>query len=139
MGIPATPPVSQTPAAGDQANAVVAGSFVGTGTSPSFMPWGTFNLAIYGNGGPNGAWNASVRLERSFDGGTTWIVAGDSSGPNGQAIYNTINIDVSRLAGEPERGVVYRLNCTVFTSGPVNYRLSQTGGAALTWMSRGSP
>ena len=139
MGIP-SPNVSQAPtAAGDQANAVVAGNFTATGTSALFMPWGTFNLAIYGSGGPNGNWVGSVQLERSFDGGTTWIVAGDASGANGQAIYNTANIDVSRLAGEPERCVLYRLRCTAYTSGTINYRLSQTGGAALTWTPSGSP
>lgn len=152
-GLPAA--VSQTPAAGDQANAVISGTFTsnaacGSGTTAAppaatagcstwFMPYGTFNLVIGGTSGPNGSWNATIELDRSFDGGTTWFVAGDPSGANGQAIYNTANIDVSRLAGEPERGVLYRLRCTAYTSGTIVYRLSETGGGPQTWTPNGSP
>ena len=32
--------------------------------------------------------------------------------------------------GEPERGVLYRLNCTAYTSGNIYYRISASGGAA---------
>jgi hypothetical protein len=138
MGIPNVN-VSQAPPTGDQANAVVSGSFTGTGTSALFMPWGTFNLAIYGSGGPNGNWHATVQLERSFDGGTTWIVCQDGSTASGQAIYSTQNTDVSRVGGESERCVLYRLDCTAYTSGTVNYRMSQTGGAPITWTPNGAP
>lgn len=123
--------VSQAPPSGDQANAVVAGAFAKAGVSPTFLPWGPFNLCLYGNAGPNGNWNATVRLERTFDGGTTWVVCG-IGGAGMQAVWNTPNQDVSVIVGEPEKGVGYRLNCTAFTSGPVNYRLSATGGAALS-------
>ena len=129
MGIAAS--VSQTPAALDQANAVVSGVFTATGQSGSFSVWGPFNVVIYGSGGPNGSWNATVRLERSFDGGTTWVVCG-IGGTGTQAIWNTPNSDVSVVAGEPERGMLYRLNCTSYTSGTINYRLSTSGGAALS-------
>lgn len=124
--------VSQTPPAGDQANAVMSGTFTTTGQSASFTAWGDFNILIYGSGGPNGNWNATVRLERSFDGGTTWLVAG-IGGAGQQAIYNTPNQDVSVVAFEAERGVLYRLNCTAYTSGTINYRLSTTGGSATSW------
>lgn len=130
MGIP-NPNVSQTPPARDQANAVVSGQFTGTGTSGYFLVWGPFNVLVYGSGGPNGNWNATVRLERCFDGGTTWVVCG-IGGAGQQAVWSTPNQDVSVVAGEPERGVLYRLNCTVYTSGTINYRLSTSGGAALS-------
>ena len=147
-GIPAA--VSQKPAAGDQANAVVSGTLTSTaacsstgaataGCSAWFMPYGTWNLTIGGSSGPNGSWNATVELDRSFDGGTTWYVVGDPSGANNQAIYSTPNIDVSRLVGEPELGVLYRLRCTTYASGTINYRLSETGGAGTTWTPSGSP
>lgn len=138
MGIRPTT-VSQTPGSSDAADAVVSGAFTATGVSAVFLPWGTFNLLIYGSGGPNGAWAGTVQLERSFDGGTTWIICGDASGANGQAVYNTNNVDVSRLVGEPEQGVAYRLHCTAYTSGTINYRLSQSAGAQLNWMPHGSP
>lgn len=152
-GIPAA--VSQTPPASDQANAVVSGTITaatacasGTTVAPPaatagcstwFSPYGTWNLVIGGASGPNGSWNATVELDRSFDGGTTWYAVGDPGGPNGQAIYSTNNIDVSRLVGEPEKGVLYRLRCTTWTSGTINYRMSQTGGGATTWTPNGSP
>ena len=117
--------VSQTPPAGDMANAVVTGSFTATGQSTSFLAYGRFNILLYGNSGPNGAWTGTVRLERSFDGGTTWIVAG-VGGAGQQASWNT-GADVSVVADEPEMGVLYRLNCTAHAAGTINYRLSTTG------------
>jgi hypothetical protein len=128
MGI--APTVSQTPVSHDQANAVVSGAFAATGQSASFLFWGPFNILLYGNTGPNGAWTGTVRLERTFDGGTTWIVCG-IGGDGTQAIWAT-GTDVSVVAGEPEKGVAYRLNCTALAAGPINYRLSGTGQAALT-------
>lgn len=130
MGIPAS--VTQTPPAHDQATAVVSGSFTATGQSGSFMPYGPFNVTIGGSGGPNGNWTASVQLERSFDGGTTWYVR-SVDGTGTQAVYGTTpNKDVSITVGEPERGVLYRLDCTAYTSGTINYRMSATGQANMS-------
>src|SRR5437016_2675780 len=113
MGIPTA--ASQAPPSGDQANAVLTGSFAATGQSNSFLCWGPFNLVLYGSGGPNGNWNATVRLERSFDGGTTWIVCGIGGGGQ-QATWTSAGTgaDVSVIVGEPEKGVIYRLNCTAW-------------------------
>jgi hypothetical protein len=126
-GIPAN--VSQKPPAEDQANAVVAGSFTATGHSASFLVTGWFNVSVYGSSGPNGSWSGTVQLERSFDGGTTWIVAG--VGRSGtQNVWSTANTDASITAFEPEKGMLYRLDCTTYTSGTINYRLSTTGTGA---------
>jgi hypothetical protein len=108
--------------ANDQANACVSGSFAATGNSGIFAVQGYFNGILYGNNGPNGAWTGSVQLERSFDGGTTWIVAGVGGG-GGQAVFTT-GMDVSFVGYEPERGVLYRFHCTSLVSGHVNYRFS---------------
>src|SRR5215467_12467220 len=75
-GIPATPPTSLTPPAGDQANAVATGQITGVGQTTPVMMYGSFNVVFGGLSGPNGSWSGTVRLERSFDGGTTWFVAG---------------------------------------------------------------
>lgn len=122
-GIPAT--TSQAPGAGDKATDVITGTFSGTGQSASFLNWGYFNLIVYGSSGPNGSWTATIRLERSFDGGTTWVVAGVGGGGS-QAVYSTPNQDVSVTVYDPEGGVLYRLNCTAYTSGTISYRLSTT-------------
>ena len=71
--------------------------------------------------------------ERSFDGGTTWIVAG-IGGSGLQAVYSTPNTDVSVRAFEPEVGVIYRLDCTAYTSGTIKYRMSTTGGGPGIWV-----
>ena len=70
---------------------------------------------------------ATVQLERSFDGGSTWIVC--NAGSLGALAQWTAG-PVSLTFGEPEKNVLYRFNCTAYTSGTINYRISQTGGAA---------
>ena len=130
MGI-APADISQDPPSGDQANAVVSGSFTAADQqSAAFLVWGPFNILLYGDSGPNGAWVATVRLERTFDGGTTWIVCG-IGGDGTQAVWVGAGADISVIAAEPEKGVAYRLNCTAHTS-DVNYRMSTTGQAALS-------
>ncbi len=64
--------------------------------------------------------SGTINLEKSFDGGSTWIV---------QAVLGAAT--VTEYLNEPERGVLYRLNCTVY-SAPVQFRLSQTGAAAMS-------
>lgn len=75
-------------------------------------------------------YSGSVQLERSFDGGSTWIVCG-VGGQGAQAVFSA-GTPISVVAGEPERGVLYRLNCTAYTSGTINYRMSATGAAAMS-------
>lgn len=134
--------VSQTPPTGDRANAVVAGTFTAAAAgvqpvanpaaiSPLFAFWGPFNLLLYGSAGPNGPWNGTVQLERSLDGGINFVVCG-IGGAGQQAVWNTANQDVSVIVAEPELGVCYRLRCTAFVLGPINYRLSGNGGAAMS-------
>jgi hypothetical protein len=132
VGIPFNSTVSGIPPAGDQADVVISGTFVATGVSPEWIFYGAFNIVIYGNGGPDGAWDGSVQIERSFDGGTTWIVAG-VGGAGAQAVYATATgADVSIVCMEPERGVAYRLHCTAYVSGTINYRMSATGIASTS-------
>jgi hypothetical protein len=75
---------------------------------------GKFNLAIWG------VFVGTVVLEKSFDGGATFI----------QCINRQTQTAVSFTApaamsfDEPEPGVLYQLRCSAFTSGTVNGRLS---------------
>lgn len=138
---------SQAPPANDEANAVISGTITAatacntgtsqgtatTGCSSWFMPGpSTFNVVFGGASGPNGSYSATLEIDRSFDGGTTWYVAGVGGGGQ-QAIYSTANQDVSVTVQDPERGVLYRLRCTSYSSGTISYRLSTTAGATPTF------
>lgn len=100
--------------------APVTGSFTATGQSSSFRPvlrsanggGGAFNISLWGT------FSGSVTVQRSFDGGTTWVDKTPSS------IY-TLTAPASFTDEEPEVGVIYRLNCTSYVSGTINYRISQ--------------
>lgn len=70
----------------------------------------------------------TVQLERSFDGGSTWLVA--NVGGSGVLAQWPTGTPVAVTFGEPEKQVLYRLNTIAYTSGTINYRISETGGAA---------
>jgi hypothetical protein len=101
----------------DRARARLTGTFSSTSQSASIVLAGPFNMALGGSG-----WVASISLERSFDGGTTWRNVTQN---NGAANAFTAPLDWT-VPGDAslEPDVLYRLNCT-FTSGSIPYRLSQ--------------
>jgi hypothetical protein len=70
----------------------------------------------------------TIQLERSFDGGHTWIPCYIWQG--GSQLKWTAAMSTELM--EPEKGVLYRLNCIAFTSGTINYRISTTGQAGTT-------
>lgn len=70
----------------------------------------------------------TVQIERSFDGGATWIVGNTTI--DGTLAQYSAGTPVNITFGEPEKNVLWRANCTAYTSGLINYRFSQTGGAA---------
>lgn len=94
---------------------VVSGTFTGTGASGSFLAnpraevhrTAQFNISLSGFG------TATVQLQRSFDGGTTWFTV------------KSYTADVSEVGDEPEASVLYRLNCSAYTAGTITYRLSR--------------
>lgn len=78
----------------------------------------------------------TVEVQRTFDGGVTWVTAGIGGGgqPASYAFgASGITNNVSFVAAEPELGVGYRLLCTSLTSGRLDYRLSISGLAAMAW------
>lgn len=100
------------------------GATPATGISPVFTPnidarssrAGFFNVSVYGT-----FTTATVVLERSFDGGTTWLPVYDDAG-------NAISFTAagSKRVRELEAGVYYRLRCSVFTTVTSLYgRISQ--------------
>lgn len=75
----------------------------------------------------------SVQLERSFDGGATWILC-NIGGSGALAQWNPAT-PISLSFGEPENMVLYRLNLTAVTPSAgvaLKYRISETGQAART-------
>lgn len=96
------------------AQTVVSGTFTGTanGTSAQFL--GQFNVSMWGT------YSATVILERSFDGGTTFLpLPTDTIGT-----ANAYTAPTTLVVNEPEPGAIYRLRCSVYASGTVNYRLA---------------
>ena len=87
--------------------ALLTGSFTGTGQSGPVALHGPFNMSISGMG------VATINLERSFDAGATWKVV------------ETHTTDAEKTGDEPEADVLYRFNCTAYTSGTIAFRLSQ--------------
>lgn len=102
----------------DQAQTVLSGVFAGTGTSTAAPFIGRFNFTIWGT------FSATINLQKSFDGGATWLIARDV---NGNAM--TLTAGDTRVIEEVEPGVVYSVNCSAFTSGSPSYRVS-AGAAA---------
>jgi hypothetical protein len=118
LGIPLSPPPSQTPAKGDQANAVITGALVATGEDAQEITlYGVFNFAVWGT------FVGTIQVEKTYDAGTTWIPV--YSPFTGGALALTAPGSVS--IGEGERGVSYRAHCTQYVSGTLNYRFSATG------------
>jgi hypothetical protein len=100
--------------------AIVTGSFGATGQSASFQPRilskriAQFNVSVWGT------FVGTVQLERTFDSGTNWLPI--TSGGSASFKYTA---PASEQQTEPEQTAQYRLNCTAYTSGTINYRLSQ--------------
>lgn len=101
---------------GDSGVDAVTGAFTATGQSGNFPPKAgrPFNVSV------RGTFVGTVQLERSFD-GTNWFVASRDSAGTAAAYTAPFSVVVE----EPEAGVIYRLNCTAYTSGTITYRMSQ--------------
>lgn len=98
----------------DLALAVGEGTFTAVGNSPAVQAQGGINVTL------TGTFVATLRVARSFDGGTTWAPLSDQ---DGYAIRSYTG-PASFWIWENEAGVLYRLECTAYTSGTVAYRLS---------------
>ena len=109
--------VTGLPGAGYPASTLtpVTGTFAATGQSASVAPvtGRAFNVSLWGT------FSATIRLERSFD-GSNWLPLT----ANG-TVLESFTGACSDQWQEDEVGVQYRLNCTAYTSGTVNYRISQ--------------
>lgn len=108
---------------------------VTTGGAPSLYTFARTGNAVAASGadaaasftGQGVTFTGSIQIERSFDGGATYLLC--NIGGGGQLAVYTAGTPISLTFGEPEKQVLYRLNCTVLSAGNINYRISQTGGA----------
>ena len=142
-GIPAGATVASTPATNPGLNdGAVQLSNLATTPGAQGQPV-AFSFALTANAisagtdaaatftGASIVWTGSVQLERSFNGGQDWVVC--NVGGSGTMAQYSAGTPVSATLGEPEAGMIYRLNCTALTPAAgvaVNYRLSTTGAAA---------
>jgi hypothetical protein len=109
-------------ASSDRAVGRLTGTFAAAGQSPGIEVAGVANLALWGN---LTATSLVIKLQKSYDFGTTWIdVARDTSGTLLQ--FTTVTASgVSVRFEESEPGVQYRLDCSGSTfAGTANYRIS---------------
>lgn len=97
--------------------AFACGSFSGTGNGNGCTPTtGNFNVAI------SGTFVGTVQLQKNFDNGT-WGWTPVSQNATGAAASYTAPVAMQMT--EFEQGVSYRWVCTAYTSGTINYRISQ--------------
>jgi hypothetical protein len=84
-------------------------------TTPAANIQGRANFAVGGSG-----WVGTVVLERSFDGGTTYLPI-LTDGYGSIASFTT---PVSGAIEDTEAAVLYRLRCAAYTSGSIPARIS---------------
>lgn len=101
---------------------ILSGSFTATGES-AWKPVrrGRFNYSI---GQPGQAFEGTVLLERSFDGGTTATPVSFNDGSLAQWTANAGSYG-EEVEGSEDNPVLYRFRCSSFASGPIYYRLGQ--------------
>jgi hypothetical protein len=95
----------------------VTGSFAATGQSSTITGLGTWRLITHGT------WVGIIKIEKSRDGGSTWVeVRQFSSGGGGSAA----DFNANTFGTDDNDGVaaIYRVNCTSYTSGTCNYNFS---------------
>ncbi len=98
----------------EQASVVFTAAVTSAAASNLGVMLGYFRLFI------TGTFVGTLRLECSVDGGATWVPASlDTAGD-----YASYTTPVSVVGFEPEKGIYYRINCTAYTSGTANVRLS---------------
>jgi len=92
------------------------GTFTESGNSgvtgaPGVHVAGPLNLSIWGT------FEATVTLQRSFDGGSTWLTCSLDAQGTPAVFTGAVELRID----DAEPGTLYRLSC-VWASGTVNYR-----------------
>jgi len=110
--------------------ATVSGTSVTLALPPGYtsanIVTGTDTAALFTGVGIT--YSGTFNIERSFDGCNTWLPC--NIGGAGTIAQFSAGTVVNVAFGEPELGVYYRVNCTVYSSGTINYRMSTNGARA---------
>lgn len=106
---------------------LATGTFSAVGISPAVSMFGLFNLSIWGTplgaDGESGSFSATVAVERSTDAGNTWLPCSvDGTGAPAQYTSAALVQGV-----EAEAQALYRLRCSTYSSGTVQWRLAGSG------------
>jgi hypothetical protein len=109
-------PLDVEPAFAPSGIAPMTGAFTAVGNSANFSPIAgrAFNITI------SGTFAATIRLERSLDGGGNFVPITAGGQP-----FMVFTAPCSERWSEDQNGVMYRLACIAFTSGSAAYRISQ--------------
>lgn len=103
------------------------GSFTGTGQSASFRVTGertnAFQSAAIFNLTISGTFVATIAVQRSFDNGSTWHTVSKNVDGDPAEYSSAISLSLQEPEGRDTSPVLYRLNCTAFTSGQADYRM----------------
>jgi hypothetical protein len=83
----------------------ISGTLTSVSTSASVALYGDYTVSLSGFG------TGTVVLQRSFDQGVTW------------KDVESFTANVEKNGSEPLSQVLYRLNCTAYTSGTLAYTL----------------
>lgn len=94
----------------------LSGSFASTSNSASQLVFGNFSLTLAGT------FSATVVLQKSPDGGTTWVPAST----DGTGTDNSYTSPVAVAGAEEAAPSLYRLSCT-YTSGTVDWFWAGSG------------
>jgi hypothetical protein len=110
--------------------ATVSGTSVTLALPPGYtsanIVTGTDTAAIFTGAGIT--YSGTFNIERSFDGCNTWLPC--NIGGAGTLAQFSVGTVVNVAFGEPELAVYYRVNCVVYSSGTINYRMSTNGARA---------
>ena len=94
-----------------------SGSFTGTGSSAAFKPEEGFFAVSFGGG------SGTVKLERSRDGSTWFDVSKDQDG--NAASYAITGEEMAFDVFQSDGEMRWRLTCAVYTSGTIDWQMSQ--------------
>jgi hypothetical protein len=95
---------------------LISGTFTGTGQlSPAVNFLREFSVCL------GGTFNATVLIERSPDNGASWFPCSTDASGTAASYTSPVSVDVVSLV----HPMLYRLHCTAFSTGTVNWTLSQ--------------